>query len=70
MQKRAEGAVIITLSDKRLLSISEFCTYASIGRENGMKIAEAAGAIFRVGKRVMVDRAKFDRWCDSNTEVD
>lgn len=70
MQKRTEGAVIVTLSDKRLLSVTDFCTYASIGRDRGMELAEAAGAIFRAGKRVMIDRVKFDRWCDNNSEID
>lgn len=70
MQKRTEGTVVITLSDKRLLSVAEFCTYASIGRDRGMEMAERAGAVFRIGKRVTIDRVKFDRWCDQNTEMD
>lgn len=70
MQKRNEVPMMITLSDKRLLSVAEFCTYASIGREKGMEMAQAAGAVFRIGKRVTIDRVKFDRWCDENTEID
>lgn len=69
MRKRNDATVIVTLSDKRLLSLTEFCIYASIGRERGMEMAEAAGAVFRIGKRVNIDRAKFDRWCDENTEL-
>ena len=69
MQKRQDMPIMVTLSDKRLLSIQEFCVYASIGRERGMELAAAAGAIFRVGKRVNIDRIKFDRWCDENTEL-
>lgn len=70
MQKRNEVPMMITLSDKRLLSVAEFCTYSSIGREKGMEMALAAGAVFRIGKRVTIDRVKFDRWCDDNTEID
>lgn len=57
----------IRLDEKRLLSVDEFCTYASIGRSRGMDMAEASGSIFQVGKRVNIDRVKFDRWCDNNT---
>lgn len=68
-RKDIERETPVRLDEKRLLCIEEFCTYASIGRENGMKLAEAATAVLRVGKRVMVDRVKFDRWCDKNTEL-
>lgn len=69
MKKRnSDIPIIVTLSDKRMLSVPEFCTYASIGRDRGIAMAEAAGAIFRIGKRVNIDRVKFDRWCDVNTE--
>lgn len=68
-RKDIERETPVRLDEKRLLCIEEFCTYVSIGRENGMKLAEAATAVLRVGKRVMVDRVKFDRWCDKNTEL-
>lgn len=70
MQKRNELPMMITLSDKRFLTVPEFCIYASIGKDRGMALAEAAGAVFRVGKRVNIDRVKFDRWCDENTELE
>lgn len=66
-RERVEAAV--TLSDKRLLSIDEFCIYASIGVCKARELAEATGSLFKVGKRVLVDRAKFDRWCDEHSEA-
>lgn len=71
MQRRnSDMPIMATMSDKRMLSVPEFCVYASIGRDRGMELAKAAGAIFRVGKRVNIDRVKFDRWCDENSELE
>lgn len=58
------------LSDKRLLSIDEFKVYTSLGTSAARNVAELTGALFKVGSRVLVDRAKFDRFCDENTEVE
>lgn len=58
-------AARIPLNEKRLLSLEEFCEYAGgIGictaRRHGRKI----GVEVRIGGRCLVDRVKFDRWCD------
>ncbi|MBP3544121.1 MAG: hypothetical protein J6J86_07825 [Lachnospiraceae bacterium] len=67
MQRRNEEIpVIVRICDKRLLSVTEFCAYSSIGRNKAMEVAEAAGAISRMGKRVLIDRVKFDEYCDNN----
>lgn len=67
MEKRNEDMpVFVRLSDKRLLSVTEFCTYTSSGRNRAMDMAEAAGAVSRMGRRVLIDRVKFDRYCDNN----
>lgn len=66
-RKEIEREDPVRLDEKRLLSMGEFCTYASIGREKGMRLAESAAAVFRAGKRVMIDRVKFDQWCDENS---
>jgi Excisionase from transposon Tn916. len=58
------------LSDKRLLSMEEFRVYAGLGGNVARNVAESTGAIFRVGRRVLVDRVKFDRFCDDNSEID
>ena len=36
--------------------------------EKTRELAELSGSLFRAGRRILVDRAKFDRWCDANTE--
>ena len=69
MLAREREQCVVTLSDKRLLSIDEFCTYAGIGYCSARSVAETTGALFKVGRRVLVDRAKFDRYCDENTEI-
>lgn len=69
MVAREKTDTMVTLSDKRLLSIDEFGIYASIGICKAREIAEATGSLFKVGKRVLVDRVKFDRWCDEHNEA-
>ena len=52
------------LADKKLLSMKEFCRYAGIGKTKARSYADENGLIVRIGRRVMVDRMKFDRLCD------
>ncbi len=54
----------IPLNQKRLLSISDFQIYASVGRNNAFKLIRASGCEIRWGKRVYADRVAFDKWCD------
>lgn len=59
MNKRnTDIPVIVRLCDKRLLSVDEFCAYSSAGRNKAMELAEVAGAISRMGRRVLIDRMK------------
>lgn len=67
MKRRNEDIpVFIRICDKRLLSVTEFCAYSSAGRNKAMELAEASGAISRMGRRVLIDRVKFDEYCDHN----
>lgn len=53
---------------ERLLNIKEFGNYAGgIGRNTAFKLAKISGARIQVGRRVLVDRVKFDEWVDSQT---
>lgn len=56
------------LSAKGLLSIAEFMTYASIGRNTALKLSKTAHCRVVIGRRVLIDRVKFDEWCHSNCE--
>ena len=69
MIKRERGDIMITLADKRLLDIEEFSIYASLGVVKAREVAEITGSLFRAGRKVLVDRAKFDRWCDEHDEI-
>lgn len=68
--RERETPATLTLSDKRLLSMDEFCVYSGLGVNVARNVARTTGALFRVGRRVLVDRVKFDRYCDENTEAD
>lgn len=52
------------LADKKFLSMKEFCHYAGIGKTKARNYADENGLIVHIGRRVMVDRMKFDRVCD------
>ncbi len=59
------AAARIPLNEKRLLSLEEFCEYAGgIGICTARKHVREIGAEVRIGGRCLVDRVKFDRWCD------
>ena len=55
---------MIPLNQKRLLDINEFCLYVSLGKNRARELAALSGSEFRMGKRLLVDRVKFDNWCD------
>lgn len=56
----------VPLNEKRLLSMGEFCEYAGgIGMCTARKYVRQAGIEVRIGGRCLVDRVKFDRWCDA-----
>lgn len=57
----------IPLNEKRFLDMKDFQDYTSIGRNNAMKLAHSTGCIVKVGRKLLVDRVKFDLWCDENT---
>lgn len=69
MERDGKSRVLVTLSDKRLLDVNEFCMYASVGRNTALELMKTTGALFRVGRRTLVDRVKFDRWCDEHSEA-
>ena len=46
----------IRIQEKRLLNINEFKQYASVGRNTAIELAKESGAVFRCGRRFLVDR--------------
>lgn len=69
MLERDKGNVIITLSEKRLLDMGEFAIYASVGYAKARELAETSNSLFKIGRRLLIDRVKFDRWCDEHSEA-
>ena len=54
----------VPLSEKRLLSIDEFQAYCGLGRNSALKLSEEANCRVIYGRRILIDRIKFDKWCD------
>ena len=51
--------------ESRLLSLKEFANYAGkISRNSARKLAGISGAEVQYGRRVLVDRLRFDEWVD------
>lgn len=55
----------IPLTEKRFLDIVEFQQYTSLGKNRAADLARTSGCIFKFGRRKMIDRIKFDKWCDA-----
>ncbi|RFZ75729.1 hypothetical protein DS742_27360 [Lacrimispora amygdalina] len=64
--KRKE-VLAIPLSDKRLLNITEFQSYSGLGRNSALKLSKEAKCRVKYGKRILIDRKKFDIWCEENS---
>lgn len=57
-------AQAVPINQKRCLTVEEFQTYCSIGRNNALKVIKKSKTGIRVGKKILVDRAAFDKWLD------
>lgn len=66
MRQRRTGA---TEGKNRLMDTEELRTYTSLGRNNAIKLGEDIGAKVKIGKRVLWDREKIDRYLDELTGV-
>lgn len=52
----------------RLMGISELMRYTSLGRNTAMELGKSSNAIVRMGKRVLYDRRKIDKWIDEQAQ--
>lgn len=52
----------------RLMGIHELQLYTSLGRNSAMELGKNANAIVRMGKRVLYDRQKIDKWIDEQSQ--
>lgn len=55
----------IPLNEKRFLDVKEFCAYVSLGQNRARDLIYRSGCDVKVGRRLLVDRARFDEWCNS-----
>lgn len=55
----------VPINQKRCLTVEEFQTYCSIGRNNALKLIKRSNAGIRVGRKILVDRVAFDKWLDT-----
>ncbi len=67
MRKRASSTdpAAVDVSGKRMLSLSEGCSYSGLGRTSFRHFADAAGATRKFGKRTLFDRFALDKAFDS-----
>ena len=65
MKDKKDSTVL--LSYKRMLSIAEFQIYCGLGRNSALKLSKKANCRFMYGRRVLIDRKKFDEWCDKQS---
>ena len=60
---------VATSLESRLMSTEELMAYTSLGRGTATRLGEDCGARVKVGKRVLWDRTKIDRYLNSLTGV-
>jgi len=63
-------AMNVVAGESRLMDTEELRTYTNLGRNNAMKLGEEIGAKVKVGKRVLWDRAKIDKYLDELTGIE
>ena len=51
------------------MDTEELRAYTNLGRNNAMKLGEEIGAKVKIGKRVLWDRVKIDRYFNELTGV-
>lgn len=51
----------------RYLDLRELRAYTRIGRDSATKLGRDAGAVIKIGRRVVYDRTKIDEYMESMT---
>ena len=52
----------------RLLSMTELQDYLNLGHHTAREVGESAGAIIKIGRRLLFDRKKIDAYIDNNVK--
>ena len=61
--------ITITPTNSRLLGIKELMQYLNVGRNSALKFAEESQSKIRIGRRVLYDKNKIDKYINKLTEV-
>ena len=56
------------MSEKRLMDVSEMCSYLSLGRNRGVEFARSIGAECKIGRRSLYDKVTIDRYLDEQAQ--
>ncbi len=59
----------ITPTNSRLLGIKELMQYLNVGRNSALKFAEESQSKIKIGRRVLYDKNKIDKYINKLTEV-
>lgn len=59
----------VPLTEKKLLSVKEFCQYAGgIDVRLARSFARENNLVVHIGGKMLIDRHRFDEWCVAQTE--
>lgn len=63
--KERESAI---MNEKRLLDVSEVCSYLGLGRNKGIEFCKSIGSERKIGRRRLYDKVVIDRYLDAQSE--
>lgn len=56
--------VVIRISERKTLSVPEFCEYSGLKKTTALNFAREHGLLIRISERVyLIDKIKYDEWC-------
>lgn len=58
------NSATVSISEKKLLSISELCVFLGVGKNLAKRLGTEAGARRAIGSRVLYDRATVEQYVD------
>lgn len=58
----------VRLDEMKALNREQLADYLSLGTQNATKLAEEAGAVIRIGKRVLFNRDLVNQYIDEISE--
>lgn len=53
------------INNSRLLNLQDLMVYVGLGRSKAIDFGKESGAIVRIGRRVLYDRERLDKYIDS-----